>query len=72
MEKIGNLKWKCCCNFLKQTLLYGNVLIKKNYLFRASAEEAIRVLNGTQLGGQSVRLSWGRSPANKQVSFASN
>ncbi|CAA0835908.1 Polyadenylate-binding protein RBP45B [Striga hermonthica] len=34
---------------------------------RSCAEEALRVLNGTQLGGQSIRLSWGRSPSNKQV-----
>ncbi|KAK3125156.1 hypothetical protein QOZ80_7BG0601040 [Eleusine coracana subsp. coracana] len=34
---------------------------------RSSAEEAIRVLNGTQIGGQNVRLSWGRSPQNKQA-----
>ncbi|XP_010443072.1 PREDICTED: polyadenylate-binding protein RBP45A [Camelina sativa] len=32
---------------------------------RASAEHALSVLNGTQLGGQSIRLSWGRTP-NKQ------
>jgi hypothetical protein len=57
-------------NFLNQILLHGfYLLIKKNYFFRASAEEAIRVLNGSQLGGQSIRLSWGRSPANKQVTF---
>lgn len=36
--------------------------------FRATAEHALSVLNGTQLGGQSIRLSWGRSP-NKQVSL---
>ncbi|KVI01086.1 Nucleotide-binding, alpha-beta plait [Cynara cardunculus var. scolymus] len=30
------------------------------------AEEALRMLQGTQLGGQTVRLSWGRSPSNKQ------
>uniref|UniRef100_J3MLC2 RRM domain-containing protein n=1 Tax=Oryza brachyantha TaxID=4533 RepID=J3MLC2_ORYBR len=35
---------------------------------RSSAEEAIRVLNGSQIGGQQVRLSWGRTPhQNKQV-----
>ncbi|KAF1895515.1 hypothetical protein Lal_00044166 [Lupinus albus] len=34
---------------------------------RSSAEEALRVLNGTLLGGQNVRLSWGRSPSNKQT-----
>ncbi|KAK4759259.1 hypothetical protein SAY87_022390 [Trapa incisa] len=33
---------------------------------RSCAEEAIRVLNGTLLGGQSIRLSWGRSPSSKQ------
>ncbi|KVH89625.1 Nucleotide-binding, alpha-beta plait [Cynara cardunculus var. scolymus] len=30
------------------------------------AEEALRMLQGTQFGGQTVRLSWGRSPSNKQ------
>lgn len=35
---------------------------------RACAEEALLMLNGTQLGGQAIRLSWGRSPSNKQVS----
>lgn len=34
---------------------------------RSSAEEALRMLNGSTLGGQSIRLSWGRSPSNKQV-----
>uniref|UniRef100_A0A5B7AT71 Putative polyadenylate-binding protein RBP45 n=1 Tax=Davidia involucrata TaxID=16924 RepID=A0A5B7AT71_DAVIN len=34
---------------------------------RSCAEEALRMLNGTQLGGQNIRLSWGRSP-NKQDS----
>ncbi|KAL5730800.1 Polyadenylate-binding protein rbp45 [Ranunculus cassubicifolius] len=33
---------------------------------RPCAEEALLMLNGTQLGGQSIRLSWGRSPSNKQ------
>ncbi|CAA7409104.1 unnamed protein product [Spirodela intermedia] len=33
---------------------------------RACAEEALLMLNGAQLGGQSIRLSWGRSPSNKQ------
>lgn len=36
------------------------------FVNRANAEQAISMLNGTQLGGQSIRLSWGRSPANKQ------
>ncbi|KAK9268012.1 hypothetical protein L1049_010451 [Liquidambar formosana] len=35
---------------------------------RSCAEEALRGLDGTQLGGQNIRLSWGRSPSNKQDS----
>ncbi|XP_009600135.1 polyadenylate-binding protein RBP45 [Nicotiana tomentosiformis] len=34
---------------------------------RGSAEQALSSLNGTQLGGQSIRLSWGRSPSSKQT-----
>lgn len=34
---------------------------------RSCAEEALRMLNGAQLSGQNIRLSWGRSPSNKQV-----
>ncbi|KAL1560104.1 Polyadenylate-binding protein rbp45 [Salvia divinorum] len=37
------------------------------YAERSCAEDALRILNGTLLGGQSIRLSWGRSPSNKQV-----
>ncbi|XP_008806741.2 polyadenylate-binding protein RBP45 [Phoenix dactylifera] len=33
---------------------------------RPCAEEALLMLQGTQLGGQNIRLSWGRSPTNKQ------
>ncbi|GMY31285.1 polyadenylate-binding protein RBP45C-like [Fagus crenata] len=33
---------------------------------RACAEQALSLMNGTQLGGQNIRLSWGRSPSNKQ------
>ncbi|CAL5034221.1 unnamed protein product [Urochloa decumbens] len=36
------------------------------YSNRASAEEAMRMLNGSQLGGNNLRLSWGRRPGNKQ------
>ncbi|OWM80751.1 hypothetical protein CDL15_Pgr006781 [Punica granatum] len=31
-----------------------------------NAEEALQKLNGTTIGKQTVRLSWGRNPANKQ------
>ncbi|XP_047330269.1 polyadenylate-binding protein RBP45-like isoform X2 [Impatiens glandulifera] len=34
---------------------------------RACAEQALSLLNGTQIGSQNVRLSWGRSPSNKQA-----
>ncbi|KAL8094601.1 polyadenylate-binding protein RBP47C'-like [Apium graveolens] len=33
---------------------------------RNNAEEALQNLNGTAIGKQTVRLSWGRNPANKQ------
>jgi len=36
-------------------------------LSRNNAEEALQKLNGTTIGKQMVRLSWGRNPANKQV-----
>ncbi|KAJ6871858.1 hypothetical protein NC651_031053 [Populus alba x Populus x berolinensis] len=34
---------------------------------RDSAEEAMQKLNGTVIGKQTVRLSWVRNPANKQI-----
>ncbi|XP_059633636.1 polyadenylate-binding protein RBP47-like [Cornus florida] len=34
---------------------------------RNNAEEAMQKLNGTVIGKQIVRLSWGRNPANKQL-----
>ncbi|XP_004499084.1 polyadenylate-binding protein RBP47C'-like [Cicer arietinum] len=36
---------------------------------RNNAEEALQKLNGTMIGKQTVRLSWGRNPANKQFRF---
>ena len=39
------------------------------WLFRKNAEEAIQSLNGTTIGKQTVRLSWGRSIGNKQVNL---
>uniref|UniRef100_A0A0D9VVS9 RRM domain-containing protein n=1 Tax=Leersia perrieri TaxID=77586 RepID=A0A0D9VVS9_9ORYZ len=74
---VGGLDPSVTDEVLKQTfspygeLVYVKIPVGKRcgfvqYSNRASAEEAIRVLNGSQLGGQSVRLSWGRSPGNKQ------
>lgn len=34
---------------------------------RKDAENAMQMLNGTVIGKQTVRLSWGRSQGNKQV-----
>ncbi|KAK2997421.1 hypothetical protein RJ639_044592 [Escallonia herrerae] len=34
---------------------------------RSNAEEALQKLNGTTIGKQTVRLSWGRNSANKQA-----
>jgi len=36
-------------------------------IVRNNAEEALQKLNGTVIGKQTVRLSWGRNPGNKQV-----
>ncbi|XP_057720611.1 polyadenylate-binding protein RBP47C-like [Arachis stenosperma] len=36
------------------------------FAIRNNAEEALQKLNGTVIGKQTVRLSWGRNPANKQ------
>ena len=65
------------------SMLIGSVTVKTNFLFvfenvcsrffsifvcfRACAEQGLNALNGTQLGGQSIRLSWGRTTSNKQV-----
>jgi hypothetical protein len=36
-------------------------------IVRNNAEEALQKLNGTVIGKQTVRLSWGRNPGHKQV-----
>lgn len=36
---------------------------------RKDAEDALQKLQGTVLGKQTVRLSWGRNPGNKQVNL---
>ncbi|XP_072978580.1 polyadenylate-binding protein RBP47C'-like [Typha angustifolia] len=37
------------------------------FVQRNNAEDALQGLNGTVIGKQTVRLSWGRNPANKQM-----
>ncbi|WJX91323.1 Polyadenylate-binding protein rbp45 [Trifolium repens] len=75
---VGNLDPNVTDDHLRQVFVqYGELVHVKipsgkrcgfvQFADRSSAEEALRVLNGTLLGGQNVRLSWGRSPANKQT-----
>ncbi|GBG78081.1 hypothetical protein CBR_g26019 [Chara braunii] len=45
---------------------YGKGCGFVQFLHRAHAEDALTRLHGTVIGQQAVRLSWGRSPANKQ------
>ncbi|XP_042390709.1 RNA-binding protein L-like isoform X2 [Zingiber officinale] len=74
---VGGLDPNVTDDILRQAFgLYGELVYVKipvgkrcgfvQFANRANAEEALRQLNGTPVGGQSVRLSWGRSPANKQ------
>ncbi|KAL2244915.1 UNVERIFIED_CONTAM: Polyadenylate-binding protein RBP45 [Sesamum indicum] len=77
---VGNLDSNVTDEHLRQVFgQYGQLLHVKipvgkrcgfvQFTDRSCAEEALRILNGTQLGGQSIRLSWGRSPSNKQVNI---
>ncbi|VAI87544.1 unnamed protein product [Triticum turgidum subsp. durum] len=75
---VGGLEPNTTEDVLKQLFTpYGEVVHVKipvgkrcgfvQYASRSSAEEALLMLQGTMIGGQNVRLSWGRSPSNKQV-----
>ncbi|KAG2300936.1 hypothetical protein Bca52824_037408 [Brassica carinata] len=46
--------------------VYSSEAMRKSRV-GARTEEAIRTLNEMQLGGTTVRLSWGRSPSSKQA-----
>ncbi|GAB4826605.1 Polyadenylate-binding protein rbp45 [Ancistrocladus abbreviatus] len=76
---VGNLDSNVTDEHLRQVFSpYGELVHVKipvgkrcgfvQFVNRSCAEEALRMLNGTQLGGQNIRLSWGRSPSNKQES----
>ncbi|XP_020100692.1 polyadenylate-binding protein RBP47B' [Ananas comosus] len=78
---IGNLDPNITEEELKQIcaqfgeLVYAKIPAGKGcgfvqFVSRASAEEAVQRLHGTMIGQQIVRLSWGRSPANKQDASA--
>ncbi|KAL6658902.1 hypothetical protein ACP70R_002942 [Stipagrostis hirtigluma subsp. patula] len=75
---VGGLDPNVSEDTLKQVFTpYGEVVHVKipvgkrcgfvQYANRSSAEEALVILQGTLIGGQNVRLSWGRSPSNKQA-----
>ncbi|WVZ66087.1 hypothetical protein U9M48_015361 [Paspalum notatum var. saurae] len=75
---VGGLDSNVNEDYLRQVFApYGEIAYVKiplgkrcgfvQFTSRPSAEEAIRLLNGSQIGGQNVRLSWGRSPQNKQA-----
>ena len=50
---------------------FAEVMFKPcDYSSRTDAEEALQGLNGSLIGKQAVRLSWGRSPSHKQVCYA--
>ncbi|KAG7941549.1 hypothetical protein I3843_16G050300 [Carya illinoinensis] len=74
---VGGLDPNVTDEELKQPFLqYGEIVSVKipvgkgcgfvQFANRNNAEEALQNLNGTVIGNQTVRLSWGRNPANKQ------
>ncbi|CAM8916689.1 hypothetical protein QQ045_032063 [Rhodiola kirilowii] len=74
---VGNLDLNATEDELRQVfmplgeLIYAKITAGRGFGFvqyatRASAEEAIQRLQGTIIGQQPVRLSWGRSPTAKQ------
>ncbi|CAN0922240.1 Polyadenylate-binding protein RBP47C [Linum grandiflorum] len=76
---VGGLDLNVTDDDLKQTFSnHGEIVSVKipvgkgcgfvQFADRSNAEEALQKLNGTIIGKQTVRLSWGRNPANKQVS----
>uniref|UniRef100_A0A6N2KX02 RRM domain-containing protein n=1 Tax=Salix viminalis TaxID=40686 RepID=A0A6N2KX02_SALVM len=75
---VGNLDSNVMDDNLKELFgQYGQLLHVKipagkrcgfvQFAERSSAEEALKNLNGVQLSGQNIRLSWGRNPSNKQA-----
>lgn len=74
---VGGLDPNVTDDHLKQVFSqYGEVVHVKipvgkrcgfvQFADRSCAEQALSNLNGTLLGGQNIRLSWGRNPSNKQ------
>ncbi|KAK9936065.1 hypothetical protein M0R45_012928 [Rubus argutus] len=78
---VGNLDANVTDDHLRQVFSqYGELVHVKipagkrcgfvQFAERSRAEEALQGLNNSQLGGQNIRLSWGRSPSNKQQAQA--
>ena len=44
------------------------MFFENNSIYKSSTEEALQMLHGTIISQQAIRLPWGRSPADKQVS----
>ncbi|XP_077213019.1 polyadenylate-binding protein RBP47-like [Tasmannia lanceolata] len=74
---VGGLDPNTSDEYLRQAFSqYGDIVSVKipvgkgcgfvQFAQRSDAEEALQGLNGTVIGKQTVRLSWGRNPANKQ------
>ncbi|KAG9450966.1 hypothetical protein H6P81_010931 [Aristolochia fimbriata] len=74
---VGGLDASASDEYLRETFSqYGEIVSVKipvgkgcgfvQFAHRNNAEEALQKLNGTVIGNQTVRLSWGRNPANKQ------
>ncbi|KAJ4838681.1 Polyadenylate-binding protein rbp45 [Turnera subulata] len=74
---VGNLDSNVTDDHLKELFSpYGQLVHVKipagkrcgfvQFADRSCAEEALRALQGQQLGGQNIRLSWGRNTSNRQ------
>lgn len=57
----------CIAFVFSSTLCVTCLKCNRLVWYRANAEQALSMLNNTLLGGQNIRLSWGRSPSSKQV-----
>ncbi|CAK9171586.1 unnamed protein product [Ilex paraguariensis] len=80
---VGGLSSEITDEELRQSFVpYGEIISVKiptgkgcgfvQFVNRSSAEDAIQSLNGAVIGKQTVRLSWGRNPGNKQFRADSN
>ncbi|KAK9706433.1 hypothetical protein RND81_07G124100 [Saponaria officinalis] len=80
---VGNLDSNVTDEHLRQTFSqYGELVHVKipvgkqcgfvQFTSRSSAEEALSAMNGAQLGGRNVRLSWGHNTSNRRPQAEQN